>query len=325
MQRFTGSIFEDVHDDAMAYLFDPPAKWNNIDDCIGFPCTAPHNVVIEHHQASYEGTLTPYNRDRHFEIVPDNDGVANTFDKCEFKEEWNAWQCDNEYLGQLCFIGDDVDWEDRSPTPIFVNDEDNAFSNKVNHMMDHMWDGFYTGQKHKSQYTSMIQTDRNYTIEYSGTPWKKQRFQMRAEKGQSKIKIQYWNTLTMRVYADGKLIDPNPFDETIGNQAELSGYKGCGENRWIALKNQLEFIITPYCMISLEFYDSVQSNVRMEWTMDEFFASGGTTSFIDRVSAALGIHASQMKVVAVYQGSVVVDYVIEPDESQNDGTTDSAA
>lgn len=51
--------------------------------------------------------------------------------------------------------------------------------------------------------------------------------------------------------------------------------------------------------------------------MDEFYASGGPTSFIDRVSAALGIHASQMKVVAVYTGSVVVEYEIEPEESSS--------
>lgn len=57
--------------------------------------------------------------------------------------------------------------------------------------------------------------------------------------------------------------------------------------------------------------------------MDEFYSNGGTTSFIDRVSAALGIHASQMKVVAVYEGSLVVDYVIEPDTS--DPNADSAA
>lgn len=51
--------------------------------------------------------------------------------------------------------------------------------------------------------------------------------------------------------------------------------------------------------------------------MDEFYASGGPTSFIDRVSAALGIHASQMKVVAVYTGSVVVEYEIEPEENSS--------
>lgn len=51
--------------------------------------------------------------------------------------------------------------------------------------------------------------------------------------------------------------------------------------------------------------------------MDEFYASGGVTSFVDRVSAALGIHASQMKVVSVYTGSVVVDYEIAADESDS--------
>lgn len=56
----------------------------------------------------------------------------------------------------------------------------------------------------------------------------------------------------------------------------------------------------------------------MSWTMDEFYASGGVTSFVDRVSAALGIHASQMKVVAVYTGSVVVDFVVESDSQSTD-------
>jgi DNA segregation ATPase FtsK/SpoIIIE-like protein len=52
--------------------------------------------------------------------------------------------------------------------------------------------------------------------------------------------------------------------------------------------------------------------------MEEFYDNGGPTSFIDRVSASLGIHASQMKVVAVYTGSIVVDYEIEPAEGSAD-------
>lgn len=50
----------------------------------------------------------------------------------------------------------------------------------------------------------------------------------------------------------------------------------------------------------------------MEWTMKEFFAKGGTTSFVDRLCASLGIHASTVKVVSVYEGSVEVDYEITP-------------
>ena len=43
--------------------------------------------------------------------------------------------------------------------------------------------------------------------------------------------------------------------------------------------------------------------------MAEFYSkAGGVVSFADRVAFALGIHASQIKIVSVYTGSVVIDY-----------------
>jgi hypothetical protein len=54
----------------------------------------------------------------------------------------------------------------------------------------------------------------------------------------------------------------------------------------------------------------------MEWTMAEFFADGGTTSFVDRLTSSLGIHASQVKVVSVYEGSLVVNYELEADDPE---------
>jgi len=55
--------------------------------------------------------------------------------------------------------------------------------------------------------------------------------------------------------------------------------------------------------------------VRMEWTFDEFFTNGGTTTFMDRVAGSLGIHASTIKIVSVYEGSLVVNYAIENDDA----------
>ena len=206
-------------------------------------------------------------------------------------------------------ISDDVDSEDRTVSPIYLVNEVTGYSNKLQHQMDHMWDGFYTGQKHKSQFAALVETNIDYNVTFSSTPPENMRIQMRgSENGQIKFMIQYWNTLSLRVYADDVLIDAKPFDKNTGATELLTGYEGCGENRWVAVSNQLEVILTPNCMLRLEKYDTIQSNVRMAWTMDEFFASGGPTSFVDRVSAALGIHASQMKVVAVYTGSVVVEY-----------------
>jgi len=69
--------------------------------------------------------------------------------------------------------------------------------------------------------------------------------------------------------------------------------------------------LTTGCTIKIIPRDAIQSLVRMEWTMDAFFSNGGTTSFMDRVAGSLGIHASTIKIVSVYEGSLVVNYEIE--------------
>jgi hypothetical protein len=63
-------------------------------------------------------------------------------------------------------------------------------------------------------------------------------------------------------------------------------------------------------MIKIKPRDAVLSMVRMEWTLDAFFSNGGTTTFADRVAGSLGIHASDIKVVSVYEGSLIVNYEV---------------
>ena len=61
-------------------------------------------------------------------------------------------------------------------------------------------------------------------------------------------------------------------------------------------------------MVKIKPRDAIQTMVRMEWSLDAFFSNGGTTTFADRVAGSLGIHASDIKVVSVYEGSLVVNY-----------------
>ena len=94
--------------------------------------------------------------------------------------------------------------------------------------------------------------------------------------------------------------------------------KFCGENRYIGVKNILEFYITQNCNLQIKPRNAIQSLVRMEWTMEAFFADGGTTKFVDRLTASLGIHASNVKVVSVYEGSLIVNYEISVDDDDED-------
>ena len=54
--------------------------------------------------------------------------------------------------------------------------------------------------------------------------------------------------------------------------------------------------------------------VRLDWTKEEYFWDGGSTRFVDRLASSLGIHASEIKVVAVWEGSVWVQATITPED-----------
>jgi hypothetical protein len=119
----------------------------------------------------------------------------------------------------------DSDWEDRSVIPVFVSNDNSAFNNKLNSMMDHVWDGFYTGQLHKSMFPSLIETDQSYTIEYTGTPFNNMEYTLRAKQGKVNLRILYWNSGSYEVYVGGNKVEPNGCDKSIGKHAALTTSK----------------------------------------------------------------------------------------------------
>lgn len=133
------------------------------------------------------------------------------------------------------------------------------------------------------------------------------RYALRAERGAIKVHVPYWNAGSYAVKnSDGVTIPTTPWDSKIGSAAELTGMRGCGENRFVGVKNYLEFWLTAGCTLTVVPVDAILANVRLSWTLAEFYASGGTVSFTDRVAGALGIQAYQIKTVAVYAGSVII-------------------
>lgn len=59
-------------------------------------------------------------------------------------------------------------------------------------------------------------------------------------------------------------------------------------------------------------------SVRLDWTLEGFYADGGVDTFTDRMAAVLGVHASQIKTVAVYEGSVIVEVFVESEPDDED-------
>lgn len=48
--------FTNVHDDAVAYWYNPPKKWINVTDCGNFNCTGPKNILVDIKRAVFKGS-----------------------------------------------------------------------------------------------------------------------------------------------------------------------------------------------------------------------------------------------------------------------------
>jgi len=113
--------------------------------------------------------------------------------------------------------------------------------------MDHVWDGFYTGQLRESTFPGLVVTDLDYEITYTGTPFKKMIYRLRASRGGVKLKVQYYNAETYIVTdMNGVKFEPNEFDEAIGAQGEIKN-SFCGENRFLGIEKILEFYLEADC------------------------------------------------------------------------------
>jgi hypothetical protein len=214
-------------------------------------------------------------------------------------------------------------------------------SNKLNSYMDHNCDSFYNSQQRISRFPGLVYappkaadgTIKKYEVVMTGTPPKKMRWRLDTSEPAAgldredpaswrgvHVMIKFPSALARAITVYGEEVPYNKWvaSKTVIGQGEYGPVEGnkCGENRYIAVSNIFEFYLTGECEIKIIPRDAIMTKVRMEWTMEEFFQEGGTTAFIDRLCASLGIHASTVKVVGVNEGSVVVDYEITPSEDE---------
>lgn len=179
MMEFHDTVFTNVSADAMAYIYDPPQGWANVKDCGNFPCTAPQNTILSFKGTTFNGAQPSYAASN-FQVIPNNPGFSQYVPSCVKHEKMNAYTCQDDRLGMLIFESEDDDTMDRSMQPIYAKKQGTGMSNKVNSFMDHVWDGFYSGQIRRSMFPVIVHaTDASvYDLEFTGSPAKKMRFKL---------------------------------------------------------------------------------------------------------------------------------------------------
>jgi hypothetical protein len=154
-----------------------------------------------------------------FQIISNNTGFSDYIEGCDPQPIMNAYVCKAENMGILLFESLDEDRYDRAMQPIYVKKKGTGMNNKLNAMMDHVWDGFYTGQVRLSRFPALFQGERGstYDIVFTGTPAKHLHFTIKAPSKTtgSTIRIAYPGAEGRSVYVDGELVQSNPWDDSI--------------------------------------------------------------------------------------------------------------
>lgn len=131
----------------------------------------------------------------------------------------NAYVCDNDKLGVLLFESEDEDKKDRSMQPIYVSKQGTEMANKLNSMMDHVWDGFYSGQIRMSRFGSIFEGPRRsvYDLTFTGTPAKKMRFLLNglSRTMGATIRIAYPGAESRSIVKDGNIVEMNQWDDSL--------------------------------------------------------------------------------------------------------------
>ena len=283
-----------------------------------------YNIVIYFEGVTKTGLAQPMVPPT-FTVISDNkESVsAQVIPTCELQRQWNAWLCTNTNIGVMIFDNLDPDRMDRALHPVYIQNDELGFNNRLNSYMDHCWDGFYTCQKRESRFPTLVWQERDYNIEFTGTPPSKQEFRLYGKPGSPgfTVTIKYNAAGAYILYDENKnKILPTDWDPVARTWAAVTG-RYCGEFRYEGVLNRLQFYIENFndsgCVLYVYPRDAVMLGIRLEFTLDEFFADGGIVTFTDRMAGVLGVHRADLKVVSIYEGSTIVNFqVVQRDEEE---------
>lgn len=134
------------------------------------------------------------------------------------------------------------------------------------------------------------------------------------------VTIKYPDAGAYKVYDEYKeILPPTDWDYNEERWARPTG-RYCGENRFEGLINQLQFWIVPGCTLYVVPRDAIMLSIRLEWTLTEFYQEKSIGKFTDRMAAALGVHKADLKVVQVYEGSVIIDFIVMSEDEPSEDT-----
>ncbi|CAI2373695.1 unnamed protein product [Moneuplotes crassus] len=318
VNRYTDSIFNNVHNDAVAYFPGSNPAWAILKACGSFPCTGIENAVYKFEGTTFTGTNKPSYSDSAFQIIPDNSEAADHITGCSKLAGWNGYLCKNEKIAQLLMESMDADTEERTISPINYFGIDRStglrtsFNNTMNSFKDHCCDDHYACQKRLSRFPGLIELDKKYEVYFKGTTPGNTRYEIEGANVNDYLiaRIDFSQSVLYEVSTAINRgaethIASQSYNRTLGKPGPLDITK-CGDSRYEQGDYIYEFVLKRNCTVYLRAQDHLVGLVRLKMSLDQFFEE----DFVNKLAFALSISTDQIKIVGISEGSVVINYQI---------------
>lgn len=91
----------------------------------------------------------------------------------------------------------------------------------------------------------------------------------------------------------------------------------CGDHVFFPSNRTIIFYIDaqPSCVVKVSIIPSIQLSLRIDIKPLDFYKNNGPTTFIDNISALLGISSDRIRIVSILTGSTIINFIILPDSS----------
>jgi hypothetical protein len=311
------SELQDSNKEKLFFFPTPAGSLGWLGGCGVMTCTGGNNTVVRDIDGKFLGAVS--------QVLPNND-IGKNLTNCIRRNTWNGYECQGYTVGQIVFENNGRDATSKISFPVELRSRDGRFSNTINGQMEWAWNGAEPLNKRLNRFSGIIPYDLHYDLIYtSGAPGmtRYKIIQQQESGGDSRYYIfstVFSLNMSVQVNTPRGIIDPI-ITGSITDKIE------CGRNSFNNIKNEITFIVTndPGCVVGVKQLNSIKMNTRIEVTIQEFISTSGPTKLINNLAATLGIDTSQIKIVGLREGSVIIEYFISEKPVWSDPSVDSNA
>ncbi|XP_071488092.1 fibrocystin-L-like [Diadema antillarum] len=367
-----GLTFDDTPTDNYVWIHRPSLGWVNPADCVDMDCDAHKKAMIRDLDGSLlgsKGTIIP---DSAFEwdgdprrglgdyripkmmlttpdgaripkddIAPNNGIIRN--DDCEWEDSWQAWKCHDLDHMMMIIESMDADTEVRRVSPISLLAD--GYVDLINGPMDHGWCLGYTCQERISTFYSVVATQKNYEMFFTGTNPQHLRFHLLNANSSQALVLGVWyaNPQRLDVYVNGLYIMPTNGEYVNGGLQWIAPGPDTnfmpsldsmvlGENYFDRTYQTLHFLIRGSTFVEIKTTPVVITTFGVPAVeVDNFFEE----NLVENLANLLNIDESQIRVVEIISEArrkkrstdsdveVVVEIGESPAASISDGSDNS--